>query len=1118
MSSPVRVFHEVLTLPTYEPAAPDRNPMFLEKRVYQGSSGKVYPLPYYDRISDKPTPRGWKAIIIENDLVRVTLLPEIGGRIHAFYDKVAGYDLIYNQAVIKPALVGLAGPWASGGIEFNWPQHHRPATFMPVETNVEMHDDGSATVWMSDHDPMLRMKGMHGVRLHPDRSTLELRVRLYNRTPLTQTFLWWANVATKVHDEYQSFFPPDVTYVADHARRAMTEYPLSQGTYYGVNYSERMHRPRNSQQATRNSPNDLSWYANIPVPTSYMCMGSREDFFGGYDHRARAGIVHVANHHIAPGKKQWTWGNHPFGHAWDRNLTDADERGAYHPYIEIMAGVYTDNQPDFSFLAPGETKTFSQFWYPIQEIGAVQKANVDAAVSLAVMGKTARLGICVTRAFKGATVSLVARASSPWVAGAKHMGKMPMPRLTLQTDLLPGQPLVKTFKFKSADHLRLTVSDAAGLEIISYAPTPPPKTPVPPAATEPPAPAEVASSDELYTIGLHLEQYRHATRAPDLYWHEALRRDPGDARCNTALGAWHLRRGEFDLADTHLRAAIARQTSRNANPYDGEAHYLLGITLRYLGRDDDAYDALYKSTWNAAWKAAGMHALAEIDATRRDWPAALEKLNELLRFNTDNLRARSLKIIALRKLGRTEEADMLLEFTRNLDPLDAWSRHLAGEELADAQTTLDVALDLARAGEWVQAIGLVAGAKPNGIDGVGPMQHYYLAWLCVRMGETKTAREQLKLAAKADISYGFPHRVEEYVMLRELAEISPKDPHIPYLRGNFLYDRKRHEEAIVAWERAARLGARDATVWRNLGIAYFNVRHDGRKARACYERAVATDPCDARLIFERDQLWKRLGESPQLRLKELEKRRPVVAQRDDLTLELCGLYTQTGHPERALALLESRVFQPWEGGEGQALGQYVRAQLALGRRALKSNDAPSALQHFQSALDTPPNLGEARHLLANASDVHYHLGLAHRAIGDTKSATHHFKVAADAQGDFQNMAVQAFSEMTYFGALAQRELPGSKRTGRKTVLRELLVYAEKLADAPAKIDYFATSLPTMLLFNDDLDARQKTHAMLLKAQALVGLGRRSQGKKLLQKILDRDPSHALAADLLAELH
>jgi len=301
----VRVWSETLTIPTCLPSRPDKDPMFLEKRVYQGSSGKVYPLPFTDRIDEHPVERKWRVVWIENEFLRAMVLPELGGRIHRLQDKTNGYDLVYHQSVIKPALVGLAGPWVSGGIEFNWPQHHRPATFLPLAVEIEEHADGSQTIWCGDHCPMTRMKGMHGVCLHPGRAYLELKVRAYNRTPLSQTFLWWANVATRVHEAYQSFFPPDVYYVADHARRSMSEYPLAKGFYYGVNYGERARKgmPKNEVPARfipphaggrapiNYAPNDLSFYANIPVPTSYMCMGSQEDFFGGYDHAAQAGIM-----------------------------------------------------------------------------------------------------------------------------------------------------------------------------------------------------------------------------------------------------------------------------------------------------------------------------------------------------------------------------------------------------------------------------------------------------------------------------------------------------------------------------------------------------------------------------------------------------------------------------------------------------------------------------------------------------------------------------------------------------------------------------------------------------------------------------------------------------------
>ncbi|MGH7977877.1 MAG: DUF5107 domain-containing protein, partial [Limisphaerales bacterium] len=630
----VFVRQENLSLPTYLPAEPDKNPMFMEKRVYQGSSGRVYPLPFTDRISETKIPRQWKVIWLENEYVRVMILPEIGGRIHAILDKSNGYDLIYNQRVIKPALVGLAGPWASGGIEFNWPQHHRPATFLPTDYEIEEHADGSRTVWCSDHDPMCRLKGMHGVCLHPGKAVVELRVRAYNRTALAQTFLWWANVATRVHEAYQSFFPPDVSYVADHARRSMSRYPLCEGIYYGVDYGRRGSRgiaggevPAQFVPPHCNGskppiagpeyvPNDLSFYANISTPCSYMCMGSKEDFFGGYDYKAQAGIVHVASHHISPGKKQWTWGNHPFGYAWDRNLTDARENGEYAPYIEIMAGVYTDNQPDFSFLQPGETRTWSQYWYPIQKIGPAQGANARAAVSLKEEGGTLRVGVAVTETFVGASVEL-------W--------RGPEMIYSLTRDLKPGEPFIERVaaRGKGVNNTLVRVRANDGREIISYAVRPPSRKSVPPAATEPEMPRRMRSADELYVTGLHLDQYRHATRCPTLYWGEALRRDPLDSRCNNAMGLWHLRRGEFGLAREHFCKAIERLTRRNANPYDGEAYYNLGLCLRYqmegeARRDvvEEAYGAFYKATWDQRQARGAFHALAEMDCRQGDWVMA----------------------------------------------------------------------------------------------------------------------------------------------------------------------------------------------------------------------------------------------------------------------------------------------------------------------------------------------------------------------------------------------------------------------------------------------------------------------------------------------------------------
>ena len=331
------VWAEKVMIPTYEIGEAEKNPIFLEKRVYQGSCGKVYPYPTIEKISDEKKDKEYTAVWLENEYIRVMVLPELGGRIQRAYDKTNDYDFVYYNQVIKPALVGLTGPWISGGIEFNWPQHHRPTTFLPVDYEIQENEDGSVSVLCHDVDQMYGTKGLMRISVYPGKAYIEIKGQLYNRTSLPQTFLWWANPAVPVNDNTQSIFPPDVHAVMDHGKRDVSRFPIATGVYYKKDYSEGV---------------DISRYKNIPVPTSYMAEKSKYDFVGGYDYGKHAGILHVADHHVSPGKKQWTWGCGDFGKAWDRNLTDEDG-----PYVELMTGMFTDNQPDFTWLKPFEEKT-----------------------------------------------------------------------------------------------------------------------------------------------------------------------------------------------------------------------------------------------------------------------------------------------------------------------------------------------------------------------------------------------------------------------------------------------------------------------------------------------------------------------------------------------------------------------------------------------------------------------------------------------------------------------------------------------------------------------------------------------------------------------------------------
>jgi len=681
------------------------------------------------------------------------------------------------------------------------------------------------------------------------------------------------------------------------------------------------------------------------------------------------------------------------------------------------------------------------------------------------------------------------------------------------------------------------------------------------------------------------------------YWREALRRDPLDSRCNNALGLWHLRRGEFAEAEALFSRAIKRLTHRNANPYDGEAYYNLGLCLRFRsnlcssrreealtssavdrnshGRTlaaarilEESYAAFYKATWNQAWAAASYHALAEIDCLRKDWNAAVDHVERSLRLDTDNLRARDLKVLILRKLGRHSEAASLLQETLRLDLLDWWARDLAGQKLTcDLQTCLDIAHDYARSGFDAEAVELLRtagrGSKPalfegfapaalpgqrknvatvvslHAEDGRGegehgvrqpvatshalptqslgalPLVHYTLGWLEAKRGNKTESLKHFQRASRLSPDYCFPARLEEIAILETAIQPNSVDARAPYYLGNLLYDRRRHEEAIRLWERSVKLDADFSIAWRNLGIAYLNIRHQPAKARAAYERAVQANPGDARLFYERDQLWKRLGEKPERRLRELSKRLDLVEKRDDLSIELCALYNQTGRHQEAARSVGNRKFQPWEGGEGGPLGQHVRSQLALGRAAFAKRDFAAARAHFELALTSPQNLSEAKHLLANQSDIHFWLASACAAAGDRHSARRYWSAAASFKGDFQEMTVRAFSEMTYYSALSLEKL--GERPRARRLFRDLQAYGRKLQNQVAKIDYFATSLPSMLLFEDDLQFRQQTAALFLQAQGQLGLGKKTAAKGLLKTVLRRDPNHAMAADFLKDL-
>jgi Domain of unknown function (DUF5107) len=375
-SSSVRVYEEKVTIPTYLIDQPDPNPQFYFGGESQGAQHRIYPYPAYDNLTTEKRDKTYTMVYLENEYIKIGILPEIGGKVFEAIDKTNNYDFIYHQHVIKPALISLLGAWISGGIEWDIPHHHRATSFLPMQYKIEQNPDGSKTVWVGELELRDRMEWTVGLTLHPGKSYLQASFRIANRTPVPASMLSFSNVAVHVNDSYQVIYPPSTQFVTYHFKRDFTTWPIATTKFMGADYTAGV---------------DVSLYKNHATASSMFAWNYTDDFMAGYDHGKNAGIMSIADHNVVPGKKFWTWGNGPSGLAEDHYLTDNDG-----PYIELMVGAYSDNQPDYSWLEPGETRQWNQYWYPFRDIDGVKNANLDAAVNLDVKGDTATVGFFTT--------------------------------------------------------------------------------------------------------------------------------------------------------------------------------------------------------------------------------------------------------------------------------------------------------------------------------------------------------------------------------------------------------------------------------------------------------------------------------------------------------------------------------------------------------------------------------------------------------------------------------------------------------------------------------------------------------------------------------------------------
>ncbi len=617
--TPVHIWEEPMTLPTYKIGPPEQSPMFFAGRIYQGAAGKIYPYPLYDRILDVQGDKTYHADFLENKYVKIAVLPQLGGRVFSATDKTNGYDYVYRQSKIQPALIGMIGAWISGGMEWDIPSHHRSTSYLPVEHRLVKNADGSSTIWVGDVDLQTKMQWLVGLTLYPGKSYLKVTTKLLDGAPIVQSFLDFTNAAMHVNKNYQVIFPTDTQFAVFHAKVAFAHWPVSHEVFMGVDYTRGV---------------NVSWWKNNPASMSFFAWNFDGDFFGGYDHGVNAGTICIQNHNVSPGAKFFEWGNGPSGELWDKIL---DSQG---PYLELMSGNYSDNQPDYSWIEPYETKVANQYWYPIRGIRGAKNANLNGAVNLQVepLGKVF-FGFSATQAFEGAKAVLTGKGQT----------------LFEQTvDIDPGTPFTHELALpagmKEYD-LKAALLDSNGNELVSYQPVKLAPEAMPPTVTPPEPPAEIKTVDKLYHTGLRLEQFHNATISPLPYYEEALRRDPENYEVNTALGRIYCERGQWQEAIKHLNLALGRATHNYTRPKDGEAYYYMGVAQRAEGQNQQARTAFYRASWSEAWTAASYFQLAELEGQKGNWASAAADLDHSLDYNMQNAKAWDLKAVRVAEAG-----------------------------------------------------------------------------------------------------------------------------------------------------------------------------------------------------------------------------------------------------------------------------------------------------------------------------------------------------------------------------------------------------------------------------------------------------------------------------------
>lgn len=994
-------------MPTYTVAQPEKNPIFFKNEAFQGASRQYYPLKMNDQYTGERVMQDWKHVILGNEYIEIAITPEIGGKLYYAKDKTNDYNFVYKNNVVRPSNIGMTGAWVSGGIEWCVLHHHRASTFLPLDYTTTENEDGSKTVWVAEYEPRHGMRWTVGVTVFPGKSYFKAEGRIHNASPVTHSFLHWANVAAHTNENFQTIFPPSAQIATFHSKTDFTRWPFSTEVFRGSDFSAGV---------------DISWWKNTRESNSFFVYNLQEDFMGSYDHGKHSGTVHVGDHNIVKGAKLWQWGSGPRGQSTEAKLTE--DSG---PYVEIMVGAYSDNQPDYSWIKPYEVKKWEHYWYPVRGIQGFKNANLNGAVNLEKRSdNSVFLGYYSTQKVVNAKVIL------------KNKGKVVFEK---NIQISPDNPFTETIAidepFELTDLFTQMTDVGNKISLVDYQPVKQdPVDELPETWQGYRSPEELETVEELYFTGKRVEQF-YAPRYDEMDWYmEALKRDPDDIRTNTAVGNHYLKNGDYVKARSYLSKAIKGLTKDYTRPSDCEALYLQGLVLKSLGLYDEAIDTLYRASWDYAWHSAAYFQLAQISMQKNNITKALHQINESLSTNSRNNRAIALKAAILRKSGDYSEAIFLNEKIRNADPLDFRLQnegYLMAKASGDSfmADSLLTKLNKEMRGFDENYLELATGYLKDGLydeaeevlrrfKGKNPMFDYYLGFIYSKRRQDDLALSHYKAAEKLPVDYIFPYRLETVDILKEAIRLNPTDGKAYYYIGNILYE-KQPEVAIENWKKSINNNPDLAVAYRNIGWGYYRNYENIPEAISYYEKAMELTKEEAIYYSELDELYE-LNNSPiDKRLKLFQGQNEVVKKKDDAFSRQIEVLTLAGQPDKAVEYLDGFKFA-YREGTSRVREIIIDAQLMLGKKYFSNKDFEKALDCFIKAQIPEEEAGSAR--FGNREiQVNYFIGLAYEALGNATEASSYFRKATEQQTGTTDV-------MNYYQGLSYSKLGDIKNAKR----------------------------------------------------------------------------------------